>query len=130
MLLRLFLIFSVVPIIELYLLIRVGKLIGALPTVALLLVVSLAGAWLVRSQGFVILRRIQDELAMGRLPAAGLLDGALVLLGGLLLLTPGFFSDVVGLFFIVPPTRAVIKQFLGLWLQNRLARGQFVIRRF
>ncbi|AAR34135.1 FxsA family protein [Geobacter sulfurreducens] len=130
MLLRLFLIFSVVPIIELYLLIRVGKLIGALPTVALLLVVSLAGAWLVRSQGFVILRRIQDELAMGRLPAAGLLDGALVLLGGLLLLTPGFFSDVVGLFFIIPPTRAVIKQFLGLWLQNRLARGQFVIRRF
>ncbi|ANA40986.1 MULTISPECIES: FxsA family protein [Geobacter] len=130
MLLRLFLIFSVVPIIELYLLIRVGKLIGALPTVALLLVVSLAGAWLVRSQGFVILRRIQDELALGRLPAAGLLDGALVLLGGLLLLTPGFFSDVVGLFFIVPPTRAVIKQFLGLWLQNRLARGQFVIRRF
>lgn len=130
MLLRLFLIFSVVPIIELYLLIRVGKLIGALPTVALLLVVSLAGAWLVRSQGFVILRRIQDELAMGRLPAAGLLDGALVLLGGLLLLTPGFFSDVVGLFFIIPPTRAVIKQFLGLWLQDRLARGQFVIRRF
>lgn len=130
MLLRLFLIFSVVPIIELYLLIRVGKLIGALPTVALLLVVSLAGAWLVRSQGFVILRRIQDELAMGRLPAAGLLDGALVLLGGLLLLTPGFFSDVVGLFFIIHPTRAVIKQFLGLWLQNRLARGQFVIRRF
>lgn len=130
MLLRLFLIFSVVPIIELYLLIRVGKLIGALPTVALLLVVSLAGAWLVRSQGFVILRRIQDELALGRLPAAGLLDGALVLLGGLLLLTPGFISDVVGLFFIVPPTRAVIKQFLGLWLQNRLARGQFVIRRF
>lgn len=130
MLLRLFLIFSIVPIIELYLLIRVGKLIGALPTVALLLLISLAGAWLVRSQGFVILRRIQDELALGRLPAAGLLDGALVLLGGLLLLTPGFFSDVVGLFFIIPPTRAVIKQFLGLWLQNRLARGQFVIRRF
>ncbi|BBA69348.1 FxsA family protein [Geobacter sulfurreducens] len=130
MLLRLFLIFSVVPIIELYLLIRVGKLIGALPTVALLLLISLAGAWLVRAQGFVILRRIQEELAMGRLPAAGLLDGALVLLGGLLLLTPGFFSDVIGLFFIIPPTRAVIKQFLGLWLQNRLARGQFVIRRF
>lgn len=130
MLLRLFLIFSIVPIIELYLLIRVGKLIGALPTVALLLLISLAGAWLVRSQGFVILRRIQDELALGRLPAAGLLDGALVLLGGLLLLTPGFFSDVIGLFFIIPPTRAVIKQFLGLWLQNRLARGQFVIRRF
>lgn len=129
MLLRLFLIFSIVPIIELYLLIRVGKLIGALPTVALLLLISLAGAWLVRSQGFVILGRIQEELAMGRLPAAGLLDGALVLLGGLLLLTPGFFSDVIGLFFIIPPTRAVIKQFLGLWLQNRLARGQFVIRR-
>lgn len=130
MLLRLFLLFSIVPIIELYLLIRVGKLIGALPTVALLLLISLAGAWLVRSQGFRILRRIQDELATGRLPAAGLLDGALVLLGGLLLLTPGFFTDVIGLLFIAPPTRAIIKQFLGLWLQNRLARGQFIVRRY
>lgn len=129
MLFRLFLIFSVVPVIELYLLIRVGRLIGALPTVALLLLISFAGAWLVRHQGFAILRTIQSELAAGRLPAASILDGAVVLVGGILLLTPGFFSDFLGLFFLIPTTRTIIKQFLGLWLQKKLASGQVIIRR-
>lgn len=129
MLFRLFLLFSVVPVIELYLLIRVGRLIGALPTVALLLVISMAGAWLVRAQGFAILRRIRDELAAGRLPAAQLLDGALVLAGGILLLTPGFFTDFVGLFFLIPFTRAAIKRSLGLWIQRKLARGEFIVIR-
>lgn len=129
MLLRLFLIFSVVPVIEIYLLIKVGKVMGALPTVALLLLISLMGAWLVRSQGFAILERIRQDLAEGRAPAASLLDGALVLVGGILLLTPGFFTDLLGLFFLVPASRAIIKQFVGLWLQKKLASGQFVIRR-
>ena len=130
MFLKLFLLFTIVPIVELYLLIKVGKLIGALPTVLLVLAISVAGAWLVRAQGFAILTRIQADLAQGRIPAAGLLDGALALLGGLLLLTPGFFTDFLGLFFLAPPTRAIIKQFLGLWLQNKLSRGQFIVRRF
>jgi len=129
MLIRLFILFAVIPVIEVYLFIKVGSLIGALPTVALLLSISLAGAWLVRHQGFEILRRIQDELAQGRLPAAELLDGALVLVGGVLLLTPGFFTDVLGLFFLIPLNRAGIKQFARLWLQRRLARGVITIRR-
>ena len=126
---RLFILFAVIPVIEVYLLIKVGRLIGALPTVALLLAISLAGAWLVRHQGFELLRRIQAELAQGRLPAAELLDGAMVLVGGVLLLTPGFFTDVLGLFFLIPFTRAVIKQFARLWLQRRLGRGVITIRR-
>jgi len=130
MLIRLFILFAVVPVIEVYLLIKVGSLIGALPTVALLLSISLAGAWLVRHQGFEIMRRIQSELAQGRLPAAELLDGAMVLVGGVLLLTPGFFTDFLGLFFLIPFTRAVIKQLVGLWLQRRLSRGTITIRRF
>lgn len=130
MLLRLFLLFTVVPVIELYLLIRVGRLIGALPTVALILAISMAGAWLVRAQGFAILGRVRSELAQGRIPAGDLLDGALVLVGGILLLTPGFFTDFLGLFFLIPPARRVIKQFLGLWLQRKLASGQFVVRRY
>ena len=129
MLIRLFILFAVIPVIELYLLIKVGSLIGALPTVALVLSISLAGAWLVRHQGFEILRRIQAELAQGRLPAAELLDGAMVLVGGVLLLTPGFFTDVLGLFFLIPFTRAVIKQLTHLWLQRRLARGVITIHR-
>lgn len=129
MLVRLFILFAVVPVIEVYLMIKVGSLIGALPTVALLLAISLAGAWLVRHQGFEIMRRIQAELAEGRLPATELLDGAMVLVGGVLLLTPGFFTDLLGLFFLVPVTRAVIKQFARLWLQRRLARGVITIHR-
>lgn len=129
MLLKLFILFTVVPVIELYLLIQTGRLIGALPTVALVLLISLAGAWLIRHQGFAILRRIQADLAQGRPPAAEFLDGALVLVGGLLLLTPGFFTDFLGLFFLIPPTRAVIKQFARLWLQRRLARGAITIHR-
>ena len=130
MLIRLFLLFTVIPVVEIYLLIKVGSLIRALPTVALLLAISMTGAWLVRHQGFEILRRIQAELAQGRLPAAELLDGAMVLVGGVLLLTPGFFTDALGLFFLFPASRAVIKQFVGLWLQNRIARGTITIRRF
>ena len=130
MLIRLFILFAVIPVIELYLLIKVGSLIGALPTVALVLSISLAGAWLVRHQGFEILRRIQSELAQGRLPAAELLDGAMVLVGGVLLLTPGFFTDFLGLFFLIPFTRAAIKQLARLWLQRRLSRGVITIRRF
>ena len=130
MLIRLFILFAVIPVIELYLLIKVGSLIGALPTVALVLSISLAGAWLVRHQGFEIMRRIQAELAQGRLPAAELLDGAMVLVGGVLLLTPGFFTDFLGLFFLIPFTRAAIKQFVRLWLQRRLSRGTITFRRF
>lgn len=129
MLIRLFVLFAVIPVIELYLMIKVGSMIGVLPTVALVLSISLAGAWLVRHQGFEILRRIQVELAQGRLPAAELLDGAMVLVGGVLLLTPGFFTDMLGLFFFIPFTRAILKQFARLWLQRRLARGVITIRR-
>lgn len=129
MLIRLFILFAVVPVIEVYLIIKVGSLIGALPTVVLLLAISLAGAWLVRRQGFEIMRRIQAEMAAGRLPAAELLDGALVLVGGVLLLTPGFFTDLLGLFFLVPVTRTILEQFIRLWLQRRLAPGVITIRR-
>ncbi|MBJ6726897.1 FxsA family protein [Geomesophilobacter sediminis] len=130
MLFRLFILFAIVPVIEIYLLIKVGSVIGGLPTVAILLAISLLGAYLVRHQGFAILRKIQEELAQGRLPAAQLLDGALVLVGGVLLMTPGFFTDFLGIFFLIPLTRNIIKMWLGLWLRNRLAGGGFVIRRF
>lgn len=130
MLLKLFVLFTVVPVAELYLLIKVGRLIGPLPTVALVLLVSLAGAWLVRHQGFEILRRIQSDLAQGRLPAAELLDGALVLVGGVLMVTPGFFTDIVGLLFLFPLTRALIKQYARRRLQKKLAGGTITIRRF
>ena len=130
MIFKLFLILLVVPVFEIYLLIKVGSLIGGIPTVALLLLISLLGAYLVRSQGFRIITQIREELALGRLPAAQLLDGALVFVGGVLLLTPGFFTDFLGIFFLIPLTRNLIKLWLGLWLQARLSRkGTIVIPR-
>jgi UPF0716 protein FxsA len=129
MLYRLFLLFLIVPAIEIYLLIKVGSLIGGIPTVAILISISLLGAYLVRSQGFRIFSQVREELARGRLPAAQLLDGALILIGGMLLMTPGFFTDFVGIFFLVPVTRRLIKLWLGLWLQARLSRGNFPMRR-
>jgi UPF0716 protein FxsA len=126
---KLFLLFLIVPIIEIYLLIKVGSLIGGLPTVAALLLISLLGAYLVRSQGFRIINQVREELARGRLPAAQMLDGALVLIGGLLLMTPGFFTDFLGIFFLIPATRRLIKLWLGLWLQARLSRGGAIMRR-
>jgi UPF0716 protein FxsA len=129
MLFRLFLLFAIVPVIEVYLLIKVGSLIGGPATVATLLSISLLGAYLVRSQGFRIVSRIQEELALGRLPAAQMMDGALVLVGGVLLMTPGFFTDFLGIFFLIPATRKLIKMWLGIWLQARLSRGAFVTRR-
>ncbi|QEM69533.1 FxsA family protein [Geobacter sp. FeAm09] len=130
MLLRLFLVFTIVPVIEVWLLIRIGRVIGALPTVAVLLAVSLAGAWLARSQGFRVVAAIRDELVAGRMPGAHILDGALILTGGMLLLTPGFFTDFIGLFFLIPATRTLLKRWLGIWLERRLRQGSFVVRRF
>ena len=126
---KLFLLFLIVPVIEIYLLIEVGSLIGGLATVVLLLLMSFLGAFLVRSQGFIIITRIREQLSQGRLPAAQMLDGALVLVGGVLLVTPGFFTDFLGIFFLIPPTRRLIKLWLGLWLQARLAKGTFLVKR-
>lgn len=129
MLLRLFLVFSIVPIIEIWLLIKVGRVIGPLPTVATLLVISMTGAWLARSQGVRVIVAIRDELAAGRVPAAHLLDGAFILAGGILLLTPGFFTDFIGLFLLVPFSRFALKQWLKTWLERRFLQGSIVIQR-
>ncbi|UPU35059.1 FxsA family protein [Geomonas paludis] len=126
---RLFLILLIVPVVEIYLIIKVGQVIGGVATVAILLLMSLTGAWLIRHQGGRVLTQIRDELSQGRLPAAQLLDGALIFIGGVLLTTPGFFTDFLGIFFLVPSTRRFIKLWLGLWLQNKISRGGFVMRR-
>jgi len=129
MLFRLFFLFSVVPIIEIWLLIKVGRVIGALPTVCLLLAISMVGAWLARSQGLRTIAAIRNELAAGRLPAARLLDGAMILTGGILLLTPGFFTDFLGLFFLFPVSRTLLKGWLRRFLERGLSRGTIIVHR-
>lgn len=106
------LLFLVVPIAELYVIVQVAQGIGTLTTIALLVVVSVAGAWLCKREGLGLLARIQAELQAGKVPTRSVLDGFLVLLGGALLLTPGFLTDVTGLLLLVPPVRAVVRAML------------------
>jgi UPF0716 protein FxsA len=103
------LLFIVVPLIELYVIIQVGEAIGVWWTIALLLVDSLIGSALMRSQGRSVWRRFQETVQAGRMPHREVADGALVILGGALLLTPGFVTDVFGLFLLLPPTRALVR---------------------
>lgn len=130
MFIRLLLLFTIVPLIELYVILEVGNRIGALPTIALIFLTGIAGAWLARSQGFDLLRRIRAEMTEGRLPTSHLLDGAMVLAGGILLLTPGFCTDLLGLILLVPFSRSLIKHSAKLWLQRRIDRGTITLRRF
>lgn len=110
--LLLFVVFIIVPIIELWVIIQIGSAIGVLPTIALLIVDSLLGAALMRSQGRSAWSRFNRTLAEGRIPGREVLDGALVIFGGALLLTPGFVTDFLGLFLLLPPTRAVVRKVL------------------
>lgn len=114
------LLFIVVPIVELYVLIQIGQAIGVLPTIALLIVDSVLGAMLMRSQGRAAWMRLQRALAEGRLPGREVIDGALVIFGGALLLTPGFLSDILGLVLLLPPTRAVVRRVLVARFGGRL----------
>ena len=119
-LLPLVLLFIAVPIIEIYLLLQVGHLIGLLPTIALLLADSILGGMLMRSQGRAAWRRFNAALVEGRPPAREVIDGALVIFGGALLLTPGFFTDIFGVAFLLPPTRALIRAQLVRHFSSRV----------
>lgn len=117
----------VVPAVELFGLIAVGKWIGAWPTVALLLLSGLAGAWLVRLEARRVWRDARQQLEQGQVPASSLLDGICLLAAGLLLLTPGFSTDIVGLLLVFPISRTFFKVALGRWLQRRIADGRFTV---
>lgn len=112
--------FIVVPIIELWVIIEIGSLIGVWPTIALLIADALLGSLLLRHQGRGAWRRFNEAIAQRRFPGREVADGLLIAIGGTLLLTPGFVTDVFGLIFLIPPTRAIVR---------RLMRG-YVGRRF
>ncbi|MFG1946457.1 FxsA family protein [Nonomuraea sp. NPDC048826] len=116
--LLLFLAFLVVPLVEVWLLIQVGSVIGGWPTVGLLVVAGLLGSWLVRREGRRAWRNLQESMRTGVMPERELADAALVLVGGVLLVTPGFFSDVVGVACVLPFTRPLMRR-LGWWFFDR-----------
>jgi UPF0716 protein FxsA len=113
------LLFLVVPFVELFVLIQVGQAIGALPTIGLLVVVSVVGAWLVKREGLGVIRRAQQQVNRGHVPGTELIDGVLILFAGALMLTPGFFTDVFGIALLIPPVRAALRSVARTQLAKR-----------
>jgi UPF0716 protein FxsA len=114
--------FIVVPIAELYVIIQVGEAIGVLPTLALLLLDAVLGSLLLRHQGRGAWRRFNEAIAQRRFPGKEVADGVLIVIGGTLLLAPGFLTDIVGIFLLIPPTRAIARSIL-----KRFTIGRFTV---
>lgn len=115
--------FIIVPLLELAVIIQVGQGLGVLPTIGLLLVVSIGGAWLVKFQGLGVMNRIRRQLAAGQMPTDELVNGVLILVAGALMLTPGFITDAVGLSLLFPPSRAVVRRFLAQRFRASIITG-------
>jgi UPF0716 protein FxsA len=120
------LIFIVVPLIELYVIIQVGQAIGLIPTLVLLLLDALLGSMLLRHQGRAAWIQFNRALAENRLPHKEVFDGILVIMGGALLLTPGFVTDIFGLILLIPPTRAIVRGITSRIVRRRMAMGATV----
>ncbi|MDY6917610.1 MAG: FxsA family protein [Chloroflexota bacterium] len=123
MLFKLMLLFIVTPLVELAILVYLGTLIGVLYTVLIVVVTGLAGAVLARNQGLATLSRIRSSLAEGVIPSGELFEGALILAGGLLLMTPGIVTDLAGFAVLVPQTRRVVGRCVRQWLVRKIEKG-------
>lgn len=113
----LFLFFLIVPFVEIYVLLQVGSVIGAFPTIFLVVFTAALGAWLLRRQGFATWQRFQSNLNQGMIPAYEMIEGPILLVGGALLLTPGFFTDAMGFACLIPALRRKIAQYI---IENHL----------
>ena len=124
---RLILIFIIVPLMEILLLIEIGSRIGTLNTIFIIILTGILGGSMMRHQGFTIIRNIQEDLSQGRMPTGELINGALVLVGGILLLTPGFFTDAVGFVLLIPATRGFIRKKIQLLIRRKIESGDIHI---
>lgn len=120
MLLYLLLLFTLVPLIELWLLVQLSGVFGFWTTIGVVLATGFVGASLARQQGWQVMQRVQNEMRQGLLPAKALGDGVLILMAGLFLVTPGVLTDAVGLALLLPPVRAGVRKALQLWLAKHM----------
>lgn len=123
----LLLLFILVPALEILVLLQASEAIGLLPTFGVVILTGVAGAYLARQQGLGVLRRINADMREGRAPTGRLLDAAMILIGGVLLLTPGFLTDALGFLLLLPPTRAVFKRLARRWLERQIESGYIVM---
>lgn len=118
-----------IPALEIGLFILSGKMIGTIPTVLLIILTGVLGAWLAKKQGLEVLRNAQQQMQYGQIPGAAILDGLCILIGGLMLLMPGFITDIAGLFLLIPFTRNKIKPLLQPVIRKIMDRNRFTIIR-
>ena len=126
MFIYLILLFTAVPVIELAVLISVGRYIGVFSTIAIVILTGISGAYLAKLQGIIILEKMRTEINNGNMPADFMIDGFLVLCGGLLLLTPGFLTDIIGFIGLIPQTRCLIKRWLKRKIEEMINRGRII----
>lgn len=119
----------ILPAVELWLLVETGRLIGGWTTVALIVLTGVAGAWLARAEGRRVWREARMSLRAGEMPGHAVLDGLCVLLGAVLLISPGLITDVVGLTLLLPFTRPLYRRWMLRWLEKRLRNGTFFLIR-
>ena len=125
MLIRLILLFTVIPLIELYLLIQVGRYLGSFQTIMIVLITGIIGGLLARSQGLSVQRQIRVDLRNGIIPTDSLIDGLFILIAGALLITPGMITDLFGFILMVPSFRGWLKMRLKEILKRKFESGQF-----
>ena len=130
MLLKLFLAFTLVPVLELYLLIKIGAIIGALNTLVLVIITGFAGAYLARMQGMQTMRRVRSQLQQGIMPAEDLIDAVIIFVAGIVLLTPGFLTDIAGLLLLFPASRFHFKRWLRQKFDQLMQNSNVTIRRY
>ena len=127
---KLFLIFAVIPVIELALLIKIGSVIGTLNTIIIVILTAVVGAYMVKLEGMTVMYRIRENMQQGIFPTEELINGMMILMAGALLLTPGFFTDVIGFLMVFPVSRGVIKRIAGRYIKKRMSSTDVQSRRF
>lgn len=124
-----FLLLIIIPALEVGLLILSGNTLGIWPTVFLIILTGIVGAWLARKQGMKTLQAAQQEMNLGMVPGEAILDGLCILVGGVVLLTPGFITDTIGFLLLIPPSRKIVKAWMKKGIQRMINNGQFTIIR-
>jgi len=116
--------FILIPIIEIWLFVLSGRYIGILPTLAIVLLTGFVGAWLAKREGMGVWNKAQESMRSGRIPGEELIEGVCILVGGILLLTPGYLTDITGLILLLPSVRKRVVKRLRRWLKDRLIKGK------
>ena len=130
MFLKLFLLFTIVPVVELYILFRLAGQIGFFPTLFIVIATGFAGAYLAKQQGLVVIQQMQKEMQEGRPPGNSMVDGVLVLVAGVVLLTPGILTDAFGILLLIPFTWMLIREYIKKVIKKKMQSGHIHIQRF